>query len=510
MRVSTDANVDLERRPRRRSLRLLVVCLPPFVTFVVVANIHLNHFYTDGAAFADSAWFSYLASSSVPPDMANPAPIPGQFFTTHVSPIFWLYTVVSRTLLFPLNEVVRFSLFQAAWAAAMTSGLQLGARRHLPSAAAALAAVVLTFNGVVVAILAFPHIELAIPAALILFLGLRVDPGSSVPPAVAWIVLGLGLTVREDAGLHYFGLLATAAVLYRLVGARERASDLVRPAAVCVGYGVVAVALQKVVTAGDDGPNLLRTLYLGDPPYAHLTIGLLRERLGFLLTEKPFLFVPVLLVSPVVMWLRAWVGLAGLLAALPWSIFMVTALAPHVGAFETYYAFPLAACLVWPLFVQPTRSWLIPVALVGCSLLMTSLTFLPEALDGKPHPLPAADFDYVGHYGETDRAAQQLRDDVDALGDYLADDAVATLLTPVLDGDGWVYYLAADGLTGSPRGATIDTVLYYEGAAQQEQFERLAAENGLGYRYVFPGSRVVLVSRSPRPDLVDRWGIMSA
>ena len=258
--ASIGANVEPERLPPPRSLRLLVVCLPPFVTFVVVANIHLNHFYTEGAAFADSAWFAHLASSSVPPGMANPAPIPGQFFTTHVSPIFWLYTAVSRTLLFPLNEVVRFSLLQAAWAAAMTTGLQLGARRHLPAVPAALTAVALTFNGIVVAILAFPHIELAIPAALILFLGLRADPKPSVPPAVAWVVLGLGLTVREDAGLHYFGLLATAAVLYRLVGERERASDLLRPAAVSVGYAVAAVALQKVATAGDDGPNLLRTL----------------------------------------------------------------------------------------------------------------------------------------------------------------------------------------------------------------------------------------------------------
>ena len=120
---------------------------------------------------------------------------------------------------------------------------------------------------------------------------------------------------------------------------------------------------------------------LGDPPYGHLTVGLLRERMDFLLTEKSFLFAPVLLVAPAVVWLRSWVGLAGLVAALPWSLFMITALAPHVGAFETYYTFPLAAFLVWPLFVQPTRSWLLPAALVGCSLVMAALTFLPKALE---------------------------------------------------------------------------------------------------------------------------------
>ncbi len=504
-----------------RSARPIIVAAA--VTFVVVLNHHLNHFYTAGAYFADSGWFAHLASHSVPPMMDNPAPIPGEFFGTHFSPIFWIYTAISRTILFPFDEATRFSIYQAGWAAAMTVGLTLGARRLLRPWLAAATGLILTFNGIVIAVLAFPHIELAIPAAMILFLGLRATP--SAPSIAAWAALVLGLLVREDAGLHYFGLLASAAVLMALTGMRDRARGLVVPALACLVYGAAMVAVQKLIIDDGTGPNLLQALYLGDPAYAHLNSGLLFDRIGFLFREKLFLVGPAVVLGLALVATRSWLALAGGLSVVPWALFNLTALAPHVGAFETYYSFPLVLYLVWPLFAlietgggseveadrgasvwgQPTR-WLVPL-LVVLSLGSLALTAQPVALDGKRHPIGQADLAYVGDRSAVNEAVGQLRDERSLLGDYLADDALATLLVADLEAENWIYRAHLNGVAASERGQSIDVVLYWLGGDQHGQFEVFADAVGLSHRYRFPDTPIGLAARQPRQDLMDAWNL---
>ncbi len=486
---------------------ILVLC----VAFVLGLNIHLNHFYTVGGFYTDTAWFAWLSSHSVPPSFPNPGVMPGDFVRTHLSPIFWLYTAIGRTVLRPLSVLDRFAVYQAAWLAVMAVGLYAAASRIVARPWAAAVGLACTFNGMTLAVLAFPHVELAIPAAFIGAAGLWL--GGGIRPWLPLALLFAGANVREDAGLHYFGYLAVIVVLWVWYGGdRRRLIHLLSLAGLLAVYAIVMIVVQKVVSGGDDR-DLLGTLFIGDPPYGHLTSDVLSERVLRFGLHRPYVWAPWCLSAAVVVLKRFWLGLAGHLAVLPWLLFVTSAAEPRIASLEAYYSFPLIFFLAWPLFaivmvegdrVLSGAAARQLVAAVGvCGAMSALLTAGPAALSGFPHPARSMHFGYVANRGPAVEAVGSIEADVALLGDYVVDDAVAALMVATVDEQSWIYRAEV----GAERRRSLESILFQEETLNAELYRALADEADLEFGYRFRGTKILLMSREERPDLVDGWSL---
>ena len=88
--------------------------------------------------------------------------------------------------------------------------------------------------------------------------------------------------MREDAGLHYFGLFfLLVGYLYfakgQLISKEIRFYSFL--AVSCFVYSLLAIAIQK--TYFNVGDNALARVYLGEPTFAHISLSFLHERLVF-------------------------------------------------------------------------------------------------------------------------------------------------------------------------------------------------------------------------------------
>jgi hypothetical protein len=326
-----------------RWLGLLAVLL---TTFVLVRLAVLNIFYTTGD-LRDPSW---LASVIWHNDwrLHGPAAFPAPYFSEHVSPILWLANAVSYVV--PLS---RYDLY-AAWIAIIhalyaagvyrawrLSDDRLTAPRALVAVLVALAA---TFSGVAVAALRLPHPELAIPALALWFCIAMAE--RTYGWAGFW--LALCLAIREDAGLHVFMLLAPWACV---LAARHRRVTpdvkwLLGFAAAAAVYSVAVFIAKRLEFPGAD--TMTRS-YLGDPPFHHLTLSLLKERLDYYLRERTYVLLPMAATFVWAAMSRNPLLPLGYLAALPWLGFNFVAIHPTPGTLSYYYAFPFWLSLGWPL-----------------------------------------------------------------------------------------------------------------------------------------------------------------
>src|ERR1700761_5982541 len=90
------------------AVRAAVVGFILLALYSINISYNLHGFYCRGAG-DDSGWFAWLASNAHDWPMANPALIGGNFLSSHMSPIFFLTTM----LLQPLSDwpvAVRFCL----------------------------------------------------------------------------------------------------------------------------------------------------------------------------------------------------------------------------------------------------------------------------------------------------------------------------------------------------------------------------------------------------------------
>ena len=96
------------------------------------------------------------------------------------------------------------------------------------------------------------------------------------------------------------------------------------------------------------GENLVRT-YLGNPPLQHLTGQLVLERLDYILRERSYLTLPLLLSIVWAVVSRNPLLPIGYIAAVPWTAFNMLAVHETPGHLGYYYGFPFWLGLAWPL-----------------------------------------------------------------------------------------------------------------------------------------------------------------
>ncbi len=500
--------LELPDRRHRQSPSSLPTLVLAAIAFVIALNMYLGHFYVQGGYYLDSGWFVWLSSNSTPNSMPNAPGIGGNFYPIHVSPIFWVFTIASKTIFAPFPEAARFAIYQSLFHAAWVAALVSAARRYTSTWLAGLMSFAVAFSGLSLAVVAFPHHEIAIPIMLACALSLWSRPNTS--PIFGFLALAVGLAVREDAGLHYGGFFVLVGlVLLRIEGRRRLGSQAIALAGVASFYSVAVLVWQSTIKTPNTGSSLSR-VFLGSPPYEHLSVELMVERLQEISTTKAFITIPL---AMLLVWLtvkKDWLTLAGVASVMPWFAFCFLAISDLAGLLDTYYVFPLLTALSWPIlspnWSMGSTSLATPVVAALCGVLSLGLTAVPESLQIKVNPVRNLDFDWVERVDGTQDTVDLISHDAAQIGPFYVDDALASLMTASETGTYW----AAPGVATVDGMDDAECLFLMQDTWQEYSLWLVANESGIVNWQHFPDSRVQVGCRTERADLTELWGLVPA
>jgi hypothetical protein len=457
------------------------------VTFVFAYRFMAYHFM-NGPYLYDTGWYSYsmFRNGFTLPNLPHiRAELGDSFFTQH------LYLLAS--LLHPLSYLVSthyifLSLYMGATYVPAFLGPFL-AVRALPgvaqspfvhAAVAFLIGLLFVASGPVIMALGYPHLEVPIPTCFMIFLALHLLGWHRGK----WVALAVGLIVREDAGLHYFGYTVMIGLyeLWRPTGTVPRRT-LVQVAALSVAVSLTMMFVQRHFFP--IGVSMFEKSYVGTPRFAQLDV--FPQRFMDFVHGAPPIYVPALVVLAVGLALRAPALLLAYLACVPWVVLnIVFSISPAAHSLSLYYGFPLLLGLAWPLFAphwtgQAFGPRLAVSLVAGCAVLSTAL------LGSAAHPFSSA-----AHGGRLDTASYFrvrtcLEEAFQSTPGLYADATVVAMFGDVIPADRLLVQTMP-----TPADAA-GFVFYADGSAQH--YLRAARELGLTDRENLPLSYVIAVMR---------------
>jgi hypothetical protein len=467
-----------------------------FIPALLVTNYTLNHFYVLGGYMLDSGWFAYLATHASTWPLPNPPAIGGTYFSTHFSPVFYILTALFKGL--PLsNASVFFSLTQGFWFGLIGLAVCLlysTAMRGGTVLALGCLSVLAALNGISLSILGFPHVEIAIPALLLLFFAFYVR-GWSV---AACMVLACGLMMREDAGLHYFCVFVLLGFALRCCQTgRKHAREFFLAAGICCVYSICAVTVQKFFFAAGD--NALARIYLGSPAFAHLGAEFFFMRLRFLAANRLYVLAPLAVIVLAGAVRRDALLLAGPLACIPWLAVSFAAVTHEAGTLTDYYAFPAVVPLLWPACAQAIRQRITGLAssfyvLLQIVAIALSLGFfLLSSGNHDPAPWRSFLFQYIGRVAPLEAALGSVFEHSGLPGRFIVDDAVASLRPGAVTGSQWKYALNFS----RPEIDAVDMLVFQPNTWADSRKKDIAAHANLENACRLTGTDLWVLSRRP-------------
>lgn len=471
------------------------------IPFVAFTNLVLFHFYVQGSFVLDSG---LLASLMWHADAALTQPASlggGSFFGTHVSLLFLPVSALSWCLPFSMPQFfagfvgLSHALLALAVFWLLVEGF--GLRRGVGPWIAALVALGFAFSGLAIAIARYPHFETLIAAFFLLFAVAEVLGHRRL--AVVFFVLGLA--TREDAGFHYvaiLGLLVTLNLAYGVPLRQQRTALTFALAALF--YAIAAMAVQRLVFPET---SAFARVYLGDPPLAHLSAGLIAERMLAFLVGRPYILYPAIGACIWALRARNPCIVLGFAAGIPWALVHLLAKSPLAGALVSYYAFPFLIALAWPL-LGVMRQWQRagsagdPTPVVFGFAMLLALSFLPGIGIHDPGrlPLPQAFWDPPSRAQQaaTDRAVAAISAARPMLGRLLVDNSVAAL-APHGFAQGEVPFLQGNQTVPGEVTALTDTVVFFAEGYDARRLRAIADTAGLTRHYAIPGTKIHLAVR---------------
>jgi hypothetical protein len=375
----------------------------------------------------DAGWFAHLTCHG----LQNPPALGGTFLADHMSIVLGILAVV-HTFAPAMPDPIFFAFTQGFWFGILGLATSICVTPWLPTVRGLLLAILSAMNGISLATLGFPHIEVAIPALILLVLALW----TTNRRAAALAVVPLLLTVREDAGLHLAIIWALmAAYSWYSTGQWSAARMGAGLAVLCVIISFATLAVQLAIFSdgafGADGMDSLHAVYLGRPTLAHVDWPFLVHRALRLGQNRSYIYLPPLVTILLAIWLRN-LGLAlGPLAGIPWMALSLVAVSPVAGELMSYYGFPLMIGLCWPMLacqpglgsIDPKFGMRLFAANIGGSILLFCLS--GSMHDSRPwlgFGLP--DFARIA---ATEAALDDILAHRSQLGRFIVDDAVGAL-----------------------------------------------------------------------------------
>ena len=275
-------------------------------------------------------------------------------------PLSYLYQIFSSFL----SEQVYFSIVMGAWAGIISLATFLIGYGAINRWLLAVVSVATGLNPFVFTSTSFPHVEMAMPVFIALFIAswMRLREHSRLWWLPFLPLVGL-LSIREDAGLHGFGLFILLAA-YFWWHTRER-RDLWRffglASLICIGYSVVAFLVrQSFAPSGED--EIIIWKFVGSPPYAHLTVDLIWERLTFIASNREYVYIPLLVLALLAILQRSLLPLIAVISVLPWMVWHLIAKDQLAGTFFPYTMAPVMVVMFWPLASVLLRDMLLTQA----------------------------------------------------------------------------------------------------------------------------------------------------
>lgn len=486
------------------------------IPFVAFANLVLFHFYAQGSFVLDTGLLASLTWHSNAA-LTQPASLGGgSFFGTHVSLLFLPLSALSWCLPFSMPQFfagfVGFSHALLALAVFWLLVEGFGLRRGVGPWIAALAALGFAFSGLAIAIARYPHFETLIAAFFLLFAVAQVLGHRRL--AVVFFILGLA--TREDAGLHYvaiLGLLVTLNVADGVALRQLRTECTFALAALL--YAIAAMAVQHLVFPET---SAFARVYLGDPPLAHLTAGLVADRMLSFLVGRPYILYPALGACVWALRARNPCIVLAFAAAIPWLLLHLSAKSPLAGMLVSYYAFPFLIALAWPLVAimrqrQRAGNAGDPASVIAGFAALLALSFLPGIGIHDPGqlPLPRAFWDPPSRAQQaaTDRAVAAMRAARPMLGRLLVDNSVAAL-DPNAFAQKEVPFLQGNGTAPREAITSADTVVFFAEGYDAPRLRAIADAAGLTRRYAMPGTQIHLAARQRLEDVASLAGVVAA
>lgn len=464
------------------------------VPFAAYTGFVLYHFYTRGSFVLDAGLEAFLASHG---GLTLPYPASlggGSYLRSHVVPVFMLTSLLRRA--FPVADAQFFAGFIGLTQALPALGVfwMLRAGFGLRSAAAAMLAALIgiafAFNGTALAIARYPHFEMLIVGAAMLFVVALIQRRL----LLAGLCFTAALATREDAGFHLFGLLFVLVALnrcYRLPWRAQRPE--IAFAVAGFAYSAVVLACQAVLS---DHPSALATTYIASSG-AGVSLTTIAGRIVGYLDYRAYVVLPALVAVVWAIRTRNPYILVGYAAFVPWGLLQLVARSDIAGTLSGYYAFPFMIAAFWPLagIVLDRRGRAVsagaaePIAwfcaMIAVSFIGVAQQYNPGRLDLVTAFLspPSA-----ARQAKTQRAVAAFVTAKPALGTVLADTSVVALLPDDF----------TPGETVQDRGPVPpDAVVYFAQGYDAPKLRALAAAPRLRWRYLVPGTSLRLAADRP-------------
>jgi len=471
-----------------RSCALLGIVVTFGVPFAAFTSLVLYHFYVRGAFLLDSGLLAYLVAGGNPA-LPTPHVLGGQsFFATHLTPIFVITGQLRRVL--PVSDAQFFAVFIGVCHALPGLGVfwllrsSFGLRRPAGTILAMLLGLAFSFNGLALAIARYPHFEILIVGAAILF-AVALSRGQYL---VAALWFALCLATREDAGFHLFAILFVLIALNRWYGVAWSAQRAeIAFAVVALAFSLAEILIQM---AAAEGQSSLVRIYLGNPPFGSLSPEILGERLLGYFAYRTYLVLPALVAAIWAVATRNPYIIAGYAAFLPYLLLHLTARSDIAATLSGYYAYPFMIAAFWPLL----GVWLdrrrrggegnatVPV-LAFAAMIAASFAAVPRQYNpgGLEFPASLVSPPSLARQSATERAIAELSRSKPMLGKIVVDDSVLALAPDA--------YEPGETLLEKTH-EPPDTAIYFDQGYGAAAVRAMAAAAGLPRYYRVPGTSI--------------------
>jgi hypothetical protein len=470
------------------------------VPFSAYAISILYSFYGIGSSFHDAGWSAYLIHEADLQIHSPPCVDDGvSWFNSHISPLFLATSALghlvslSRIQFYAAYIGISHTLPAIAVFWLLVSGYRM--TRPAPCLAAALLALLFSFDGLALAIARFPHFTMFIVGTGMMFLvalTLR-------RVALAILFFLLCLSTREDAGFHLFALLSILFVLERGKGTPWRElGPTAAFAALAVLYSTGAVALQHALSSREY--SLLVNEYLGYPFFGKVNISSMMERFLGWMAYRSYVVIPAICALIWAIVRRNAYIVLGYVAFVPWGLLHLMAAREIIGTLPSYYAFPYMFASLWPLIAiliqqrhtGEARFTFEP--LCGFALLTAGSFAAPQYLHNPTHMALPTGFvspPSLTRQAATDRALERLAG-AQELGTTLVDQSVLALVPEL--------YRAQNILSGESH-VDPDSIIFFAGGFESSRARETAARAGLEREYEVAGTPLRIVTNHPMRGL---------
>ena len=106
-----------------------------------------------------------------------------------------------------------------------------------------------------------------------------------------------------------------------------------------------SILVQKTFFNAD---SALTRIYLGEPPFSHITFNSLIERLGNFSSSYLWFIIPFLIYYLISIFSRNILFIIGFISCVPWFTLNFLALGGVASKFELYYGFPFLIAILFP------------------------------------------------------------------------------------------------------------------------------------------------------------------